>query len=210
MTNINNKRKIINISLVVLILVGVFFIVKFDVIGKIEGVMNKQVEKNNVISDDEQDHDELKYETFLDENGNEIVIEMEKVIVKDEDGNEVEMWVDTAEPEIIYDYMYKGTIVKIKDNKIYFMVDKESKNGSYFCEDVEDYEIVFDINTYNLESDPYDTSYSVYDFLSFDYERFYSAGELEFLVGRYLRVQDSVFEDSHTGEIYKGLDFYLQ
>ena len=168
MTNINNKRKIINISLVVLILAGVFFIVKFDVIGKIEGAINKQVEKNNVLSDDEQDQDELKYEAFLDEDGNEIVIEMGKVVGKDEKGNKIEFWVDTAESEIIYDYMYKGTIVKIKDNKIYFMVDKESKNGSYFCEDVEDYEIVFDINTYDLESDPY-VGYYVKDFLGFDY-----------------------------------------
>lgn len=114
---------------------------------------------------------------MLDKDGNEIVIEMEKIVVKDEDGSKVEMYVDTAKPIIIYDYMYKGKITKIEDNKIYFNVDLEVKEGT-------DY--IFDIDTYNLEFDP-NTSYSVNDSLVYDYESFYRAEDLKNIIGEYLR-----------------------
>jgi len=203
-----SKRKIINLTLIIFIAVCIFFVIKFDVLEKIKDSMNKSVEQNKSISD-EDSPEELRYETFLDEEGNEIVIEMEKIIGEDEEGNEIEFWADTAEHEIIYDYMYKGTIEKIEDNKIYFLVDKKSRNGSSFCEDVEDYQIIFDIDTYDLESDPY-IGYFVYDSLIFDYENFYRAGDIDFLLGKYLRVQDVMGKDSHNGEICKELIFYLE
>ncbi len=120
----------------------------------------------------------------------------------------MEFWADTAETKIIYDYMYKGIIKKIEDNKIYFLVDKESRSGSHFCEDVKDYQIVFDIDTYDLESDPY-VGYSVNDFLIFDFKHYYNANELEFLVGEYLRVCNIMGRDSHTAKICKDLVFLL-
>ncbi len=203
-----NKRKITNITLIVFIAVCVFFVIKFDVPGKIKDSINKSVEQNKGISY-EDSQEELRYETFLDKEGNEIVIEMEKIIGEDEEGNKVEFWVDTAEHEIIYDYIFKGTIEKIEDNKIYFLVDKKSRNGSSFCEDVEDYQVVFDINTYELESDPY-VGYNVYDSLIFDYEDFNSAGDLDFLLGKYFRVQYVMGKDNHSGEICKELIFYLK
>jgi hypothetical protein len=202
------KRKIINITLIVFIGVCIFFVIKFDVSEKIKDSINKSVEQNNAISDRDS-QEELRYETFLDEEGNEIVIEMEKNIGEDKEGNKIEFWVDTAEHEIIYDYMYRGTIEKIEDNKIYFLVDKKSKNGSSFCEDVEDYQVIFDIDTYDLESDPY-VGYNFCDFLSFDYENYHSSEDLNFLLSKYLRVCDYKFIDKNTGDSHKILEFFLK
>ena len=166
------KRKIINIVLVVCIIAGIFFLIKYDVMGRLYDIINLQVAQNKSgqVNDDAQD--EIIYETIVDEDGNEFVIEMERIVVEDEDGNEVEMYVDTAEPRIIYDYMYKGKITKIEDNKIYFTVDLEVKEGAdHSFNNVKEYEIIFDIDTYNLEFDP-NTSYSANDNLDYDYESF--------------------------------------
>ena len=203
------KRIIITIVVVLCVLVGSFFIIKFGIVGKIYDAINKPVVQSQ---SDEDAQENFIYETFLDKDGNEVVVEMEKTIGVDVDGNEVEFYVDTAGPIIIYDYMYKGEIEKIEDNKIYFMVDREMKEESLLYrkyKNVEDYQLVFDIDTYDLKSDPH-VGYSVKDFLIFDDEHFYSASELEFLVGEYLRVCDIMGEDSHTGERCKNLVFYLQ
>jgi len=160
---------------------------------------------------------EVRYETLTDKDGNEIVLEMEKIIVEDKEGNEVEAWEDTVEHKRIYYYVYVGEIKKIENNIIYFNVDEEDKS---MCEpstkDVEDYEIVFDINTYDLESDPR-VGYDVCDHLVVESgepwsvgEHFYSADGLEFLVGEEVIVHDIMYEDAYTGEKYKMLFFCLE
>jgi len=202
------KRKIIKIVLVACIIVGIFFLIKYDVMGRLYDIINFQVAQNKSghVSDDTQE--EIIYETVLDEDGNEFVIKMKKIIVEDEDGNEVEMYVDTAEPIIIYDYMYKGKITRIEDNKIYFTVDLEVKEGTdYSFKNVKDYEIIFDIDTYNLEFDP-SSEYSVNDSLVYDYESFYEADDLQGIVGKYLRATDTALEDNYTGEKYRSLTFF--
>jgi len=104
--------------------------------------------------------------------------------------------------------MYKGKLTKIKDNKIYFTVDMEQKEGtSHSFKDVNDYELIFDIDTYNLELNS-NSEYSVNDSLVYDYQSFYKAGDLQIIVGKYLRVTDTAFEDNYTGEGYKALTFY--
>jgi len=201
------KRKIINIALIVCAVVGMFFLIRYDVMGRLYDVINLQVAQNKSgqVNDDQN---EIIYETVLDKDGNEFVIEMEKIIVEDEDGHEVEMYVDTAEPIIIYDYMYKGKITKIKDNKIYFTVDLEVKEGTeHSFENVKDYEIIFDIDTYNLEFDP-NSEYLVNDSLVYNYESFDKADDLQGMVGKYLRVVDIALEDNYTGEKYKSLIFF--
>jgi hypothetical protein len=200
------KKLIISLVVVVCVLVGSFFVIKFGVVGRIYNAINK------LVMDDEdkevellhlvpsEDPEELMYETEMDKDGNEYVVEYRKVNgLVDAEGNEVEMWEDTADTIKIYDNNYLGRIEKIEDNKIYFMVDmKDSK----------DYEIIFDINTFDFKED-YPSHYWS-DFLEFDHEDFYSAGDLEFLVGKYLRVQDAMREDYYTGHRHKGLIFYLQ
>jgi hypothetical protein len=75
-----------------------------------------------------------------------------------------------------------------------------------FFKDVEDYEVVFDIDTYDFKEE-YISHYNC-DSLTFDFKPFSSAGELEFLVGEYLEVHESMSKDYYTGEINKSL--YLQ
>ncbi len=202
------KRKIINIALVVFIVIGIFLVIKFDLVGKIENKIQQQKIKKEASV--ETDNSELITETFIDKDGNEVVVEMKKIVVKDEEtGEEVVMYEDTAEPKIIHDYMYKGTVEKIKNNKIYFMVDKESKNRSYFCEDVKDYQIIFDLSGYNTEVDT-SVEYFVCDHLTLDFKDLSSIEDLKKLVGKYIRVQDSRYEDYYTGEEYKVLNFFTE
>ena len=204
------KRKIINITLIACTIIGIFFLIKYDVIGRLYDIIDLQVAQNKSGQESDGARKEKIYETVLDEDGNEFVIEMEKIIVKDEDGNEIEMYVDSVEPIIIYDHMYKGEITKIEDNKIYFSVDLEVKEGTdHSFENVKDYEIVFDIDTYNLEFDP-NSEYSVNDSLVYDYECFYKADDLQDIVGKYLRVTDTVLEDNYTGKRYKSLTFFIK
>jgi len=202
------KRKIINIILIVLIVIGIFFVIKFDLVGKIENKVNQQRIKNETSA--ETDESGLITETFIDENGNEIKVEMRKIVVKDEEtGEEVVMYEDTAEPKVIHDYMYKGTVEKIDNKKVYFTVDKESKDGSYFCEDAKDYQIIFDLGSYNTDVDT-SVEYFVCDHITLDFKDLGNIEDLETLIGKYIRVQDSKYEDFYTSEEYKVLNFFTE
>ena len=197
---------IVVVGIMLVLLAGLFFLVKYDVMGKLYDVTFGHSQEK----EDAEAMGDIIHETILDKDGNEIVIEMEKVVVEDEDGNKVEMYVDTAEPIIIEDKMYKGEITKIEDNKIYFMVDKEGNIADEFMfEDVEDYEIVIDVDTLDLEADSSDP-YPLVDYLSFGQDRFYSATDLVDLVGKSLRVQNILIEDNYTGEEYRSIVFYLE
>jgi len=208
------KKKIItSIFVVVCVLVGVFLVIRLDVFGRIDDAISRYFVQSQ---SEEEVEEELMYETELDKDGSEYVVEYRKQIVTDlETGEEVEMWEDTADPKKIYDNYYKGEVEKIEDNKIYFIVDKENKSGGFSLKNVEDYEIVFDIDTFDFESDSISHYWS--DYLKVDpkdplesCKHFHHADELEFLVGEYLRVQDTMFEDFYTEHRYKCLIFYLQ
>jgi len=212
------KRKIINIVLVVCIAIGIFFVIKFNLIGKIENIIYQQKIKNEISAETDEkypDEPELIKETFINKDGNEIVVEMRKIVVKDEDtGQEVLMYEDTAEPKIIYIRAYKGKIERIEESRIYFIVDKEFKEPkfgsgttSYNFEDVGDYKIIFDLDSYNLEVDA-SVGYFVCDHLNLDFKDLASIEDLEKAVGKYIRVQDSKYEDFYTGENYKVLSFF--
>ena len=84
----------------------------------------------------------------------------------------------------------------------------EVKEGTdYSFKNVKDYQIIFNIDTYNLEFDP-SSEYSVNDSLVYDYESFYKADDLQGIVGKYLRVTDTSLEDNYTGKKYKSLTFF--
>ena len=202
--------KIINIIIIACVIIGLFFLVKFDVMGKLYDTIEQEKSLNKSTKEKDDVQGEIIHKTVLDEDGNEIVIEMKKRIVLDEYGNEVEMYTDTAETIIIWESVYKGRVTKIDDNKIYFNVDLEEKKGTkHSFKNVDNYEIVFDINTYDLEHDT-KVGYSVYDDLIYDYKPFYSAEDLQNILGEYLRVTDTGFEDSYTGENYKALCFWVE
>ncbi|MBC8388068.1 MAG: hypothetical protein H8E13_08480 [Actinobacteria bacterium] len=188
------KRIIISLVVVICVLVGIFFIMRFDVLGRIYDAINSQIAEDataNVTP------------------GRGEVIGGEKIFLIDEEGNEVEL-VEEVEIEVnvIHNNYYEGTLVNIENNKLFFMVDKEVQEDPYAVENVEDYRVIFDIDTFNFEVGSY------YDSLEFygsgdekDCYRFYSAGELEFLVGKYLSVNYSVTEDPYTKAIYKAILF---
>ena len=214
------KRKIINIVLVVCVAIGIFFVIKFNLVGKIENIIYQQKIKNEISNEANEkysDEPELITEKFIDKDGNEIVVEMRKIVVKDEDtGQEVLMYEDTAEPKIIYIRAYKGKIERIEDSRIYFIVDKEFKKpgfgsgtASYNFEDVGDYQIIFDLGSYNLEVDT-SVGYFVCDHLNLDFKDLASIEDLEKAVGKYIRVQDSKYRDYYTGEDYKVLSFFTE
>ena len=180
------KKLIKVVGIVLVLLAGLFFLVKYDVMGKLYDVIDSQIAED-ATSD----------------------VTPGRVFLIDEEGNEVEL-VEEVEIEVnvIHNNYYEGTLVNIENNKIFFMVDKEVQEDPYAVEDVEDYQVIFDIDTFNFEVGSY------YDSLEFygsgdekDCYRFYSAGELEFLVGKYLSVCYSVTEDPYTKAINKRLLF---
>jgi len=158
---------IVVVGIVLVLLAGLFFLVKYDVMGKLYDV------------------------TFGHSHEKEVVEA-------------------TDEPIIIENKMYKGEITKIEDNKIYFMVDEEGNIADEFMvEDVEDYEVVFDIDTLDLEVDSSDP-YPLIDYLSFGKDLLYSAADLVDMIGKSLRVQNILIEDYYTGEEYRSIVFYLE
>ena len=188
------KRIIISIVVIICVLVGSFFIIRFGVIGRINNAINSKIVEDvtaNVTP------------------GRGEATGGEKIFLIDEEGNEVELTEEEKiEVNVIHVNYYEGTLVNIENNKLFFMVDKEVQEDPYVVENVKDYQVIFDIDTFNFEVG------SHYDFLEFygsgdekDCYRFYSAGELEFLVGKYLSVHYSVTEDPYTKAIYKRLLF---
>ena len=142
---------------------------------------------------------------------------MRKVVVKDEDtGQDVLMYEDIAEPKTIYIKTYKGKIESIEDNRICFIADKEFKKpkfgigtSSYSFEDVGNYKITFDFGNYNLDVDT-SVGYFVSDHLTLDFKSLDSIEDLEKVVGKYIRVQDSKYRDYYTGDDYKVLSFFTE
>ncbi|MBE3092377.1 MAG: hypothetical protein IMZ51_01765 [Chloroflexi bacterium] len=194
------KKKIITIvvvGIVFILLVGLFFLVKYDVMGKLYDVIDSQIAED-ATSDVTPGRGE--------------VIGGEKIFLIDEEGNEVEL-VEEVEIEmnVIHDNCYEGTLVNIENNKLFFMVDKEVQEDPYTVEDVEDYQVIFDIDTFSFEVGSRSDSCDSLEFYGSgdekDWYRFYSAGELEFLVGEYLSVHYSVTEDPYTKAIYKVITF---
>lgn len=191
------KKRIIIIVVVgsvFVLLAGLFFLVKYDVMGKLYDVIDSQIAED-ATSDVTPGRGEG--------------IGGEKIFLIDEEGNEVELVGEVEiEVNVIHDNYYEGTLVNIENNKLFFMVDKEVQEGPYAVKDVEDYQVIFDIDTFDFEVG------SHFDSLEFygsgdekDCYRFYSAGELEFLVGKYLSVNYFVIEDPYTKAIHKGILF---
>ena len=210
------NRIIIIIVIVTCISIGIFFVIKFDLISKIENKIYLQKIKNETLTEANEkytDEPELITKTITDKNGNEIVVKMKKIVVKDENtGHEVLMYEDIAEHKILDVKSYMGKIETVKENKIFFIVYKEFKKSkfgasSYNFENVKDYQITYDIESYNLDFDE-NVGYFVCDHLNLDFKDLSSIEDLEKIVGKYIRVQDSKFRDYYTGEEYKVLSFF--
>ena len=194
--NIMKKIFIISTGLFMILPVFIFSIFILYVIGRVI---------NNIVSSDKNDSEVVVEEKETIENFGDLV----------------------GDIKTYYDNQYEGKIEKIEDNKIYFMVDKKGKELggiTTIYKDVEDYRIVFALDSYTLEYDPFDKGYTVFidkdsnlpvfhqtyydgDYLTWDFKNFYSADELEFLVGKYLTVYESMAEYCSTGITNKYLSF---
>jgi len=212
------NRNTIIIVIVICLAIGIFLVIKLDLINTIEKKIYLQKIKNEILTEANEkynDEPELITETFTDKDVNEIVIKMKKIVVKNENtGQEVLMYEDIAYPEIVDVKSYKGKIETIEDNKIFYAVDKEFKKSifgigtdNYNFEDVKNYQIIYDIESYNLDFDE-TVGYFVCDHLNLDFKDLGSIEDLEKIVGKYIRVQDSKFRDYYTGEEYKVLSFF--
>ena len=141
------KRIIIIITIVSCITIGIFSVIKFDLISKIENKIHLLKIKNEILTEANEkysDEPELITETFTDKDGNEIAVEMRKIVVKDEaTGQELLMYEDAAEPKIIYVNSYKGKIEKIEGSKVFFIVDREFKKTTGTENNPRGYEIFF-------------------------------------------------------------------
>jgi hypothetical protein len=116
---------------------------------------------------------------------------------------------------LIYEYLksddkYEGTIEKIEDNKIYFMVDREKVTINFFklkkekLKDVEDYMKVFDLSLYNLDYDVvYDPiPYPEHDHLTYILYEITSSDQLKNYIdlGDYFSIEEAVREIVYEGE----------
>lgn len=205
--NMTYKILIILIVIIVITALFCFFFIKFDVCEKVQNLFVDVASRGNIT-----------YENAVDKYGNEYLIEFSDVNAIDiSTGEEVVITEEINDAIIEKQIFYNGEIRDLKDNKIYFIVDKVGTSSTLSSfKDVEDYQVVFDLNTYDLESDPYSKARYWPDFITVQAEDplepsifIHEIEELEFLVGENVIVQDIIFSDYYTSQEYKELLFYL-
>jgi len=205
------NRKKINIFLIISIGLLILVVIKFNYLEKIFEYKNIWINRDKSDDKAENDYPEYIYESFVDRDGNEVVIEMEKK-TGTINGEDVIFYEDTSDSQVIYCHFYQGTLKEIDDETIVFLVDKECKNADLdesFNEykDVEDYEIKFYLSDYNLKSlEAFITNCSI----AINTNIVSNKQEIEKLIGKYMRIQNIKFRDIITKETIKNLDFYVK
>jgi len=208
------NRKKVSIFLIISIVLLILIIIKFNYVEGIFNYVKGWINRNknsNKIEDDIDDYPEYIYETFLDKDGNEVVIEMERR-TGTIDGEDVIFYENAAEAEVIYCHFYQGVINSVDDEKIIFLVDKECKNvdldkSYYNYKDVEDYEIEFNFDDYKSGSSNESlNSNSIF----INSNEIGNRVEVEKLVGKYIVVQDFQFKDILTKSTANSLNFYTR
>jgi len=205
--NMAHKILIILIVIIVIIAFACFFFIKFNVCEKVYNLFVDVANRGNIT-----------YENAVDKYGNEYLIEFSDVNAIDiSTGEEVVITEEINDAIIEKQIFYNGEIEYLKDNKIYFIVDKVGTSSALSSfKDVEDYQVVFDLNTYDLECDPYSKVRYWPDFITVRARDplepsifIHDIEELEFLVGEYAIVQDIIFSDYYTSQRYKELCFLI-
>jgi len=202
------KRRIINIFLVFSIAILILVLIKTGLMEKAMDLLKNRLSPDGTVAEEQDEHPEYIYETFIDGDGNEVSVKMEKRIGTI-DGEEVVFYEDTMGSEVIYYRFYKGVISDVDDEKIVFIVDKECLDGnpedSFFdYEDVEDYEIVFYLDEYLKDID----DMGLKEIISINSNEIETYKEIESLIGKYVRMQDFKFKDWLSKKEYRGLSFY--
>ena len=202
-----NKRKIINIFVLISIILLILAAVKFDLFGR----LNRYAERYNSLKQNTEEDSEYPdhiYETFTDSEGKEISVKMEKK-TGTIDGEEVIFYEDTLGSEVIKYNFYKGTVKSVDSEKVVIFVDKEclnadSEDSFYQYAEVEDYELVFYFEDYNYEY----KEYGLKDRISINTIDINNIIELREIVGKYIRVCDSEYKDPILKVTNCQLDFY--
>jgi len=220
--NTVNKKKVyifLAISIVIILVV----LIKFSYVEKFLDWYSSRIYENEINRDDLGDaskqnklddfdkYPQYIYETFLDKDGNEVVLKMERK-VGSVDGEEIIFYEDTAEPDVIYCHFYKGTVKSVDDEKVVFLVDRECKNADpdtsyYDYRDVEDYEIEFNFDDYNLQGSE---EFGIRDMIAINTDEIKSYKDIEKLIGKYMRACDAEFRDNSTKIICRSLDFFIK
>jgi len=202
------KRRIINIFIVSSIVILVLVLIRTGLMERAISPLKDLLPSDGTEMEKQEDHPEYIYETFIDGEGNEVSVKMERKMGTI-DGEEVIFYEDTIDSEVIYYRFYKGVISDVDNEKIIFIVDKECLDGDpedsfYDYEDVEDYELVFYLDEYFTDTDDIDLK----EIISINSNEVDSYKEIESLIGKYIRIQDSKFKDWLNKKMYKGLDLY--
>jgi hypothetical protein len=203
------KRIFTNVFVILSLIILIWVLMKTGMIEKAFDAISESFNSNKNTSKELDDYPEYIYETFVDGNGDEISVKMEKKIGT-LDGEEVVFYEDTIGAEVIYCNFYKGLINEINKNILVILIDKHfinvDLNASYYdYTDVDDYVKSFDSNEYNVSNLD---EFGFKDMLSFNTEEIYSFDEINHLINKYVRIQDVLFKDLLTEVKYKSLNIF--
>jgi len=203
------RRKIINIFLLISFILLILVAIKIDLFGRLIEYAEKYNFLKQNFEENQDDYPDYIYETFVDGDGKEISVKMEKK-TGTIDGKEIIFYEDTLESEVINYHFYKGIVKSVDGEKVVFLVDKECLNANpedsfYQYSDVEDYELVFYFKDYSSNQKD---SIGVRDLIALNTSEINSFNDIKFLTGKYIRIQQMEFKDWLTKRNYKGLDFY--
>jgi len=199
------KRVFINIFLVSSLIILVWALIKTGAAGKILNTITEMINSDEVIS---EDYPEYIYETFIDGNGDEVSVQMEKR-TGTLDGKEVVFYEDTIGSEVIFYNFYKGFIEDVDSEKIVFVVKEDCLNADpeasfYEYRKVEEYELVFYLDDYFDEDNIFETENRV----SVNTELITSLEDIERIKNKILRICFSKYRDPILGNFHKQIDFY--
>ena len=202
------RRKIINIFLLISFILLILVAVKIDLFGRLIKYAEEYSSLKQNLEENQDDYPDNIYEIFIDGDGKEISVKMERK-TGTIDGEEVVFYEDTLESEIINYHFYKGIVKSVDDKKVVILLDKECLNADpedsfYQYTDVEDYELVFYFKDYNSEYE----EYGIKDRISINTITINNIIELQEIIGKYLRICDSEFKDPILNITNCQLDFF--
>jgi hypothetical protein len=200
------KRILINIFLFSSLIILIWVLVRIGAAGKIINIVTERIKSDENIS---EDYPEYIYETFVDGNGDEVSVKMEKK-TGTLDGEEVVFYEDTIGSEVIFYNFYKGFIEDVDSEKIVFVVKEDCLNADpeasfYEYRKVEEYKLVFYLDDYFDEA----INGLIENTVFINTKPLNGYSELVSFIGKDIRLQNSKFKDWLTKSEYICLDLYI-
>ena len=200
------KRVFINIFLVSSLIILVWALIRIGAAEKIINIVTERINSDEKIS---KDYPQYIYETFVDGNGDEVSVQMEKR-TGTLDGKEVVFYEDTIGSEVVFYHFYKGFIEEVDSEKIVFVVKEDCLNADpeasfYEYRKVEEYELIFYLDDYFDEA----INGLIENTVFINTKPLNSYSDLVSFIGKDIRLQNSKFKDWLTKTNYSCLDLYL-